>query len=204
VPFFDAPDGTPLFYSDLGDGPPVVLVHSWSFHSSMWEYQVQALLAAGHRCVAMDRRGHGRSDHSHGGYDLDTLAGDVAALLTHLDLDAVTLVAHSMGTCEITRYLARHGCDRVARAAYLGAMTPYFAGAAGQEAVEATIAALCADRPQWFRAGADVYFAFPGSGVSQALVDDGVTTILTTPLAVQVACLRGFSSVDLTAACHQS
>jgi non-heme chloroperoxidase len=140
VPFFDAPDGTPLFYSDLGDGPPVVLVHSWSFHSSMWEYQVQALLAAGHRCVAMDRRGHGRSDHSHGGYDLDTLAGDVAALLTHLDLDAVTLVAHSMGTCEITRYLARHGCDRVARAAYLGAMTPYFAGAAGQEAVEATIA----------------------------------------------------------------
>jgi pimeloyl-ACP methyl ester carboxylesterase len=198
MPHLEAADGTRLFYKDIGSGPPVVLVHSWSFSSSMWEYQIQDLLAAGHRCVAMDRRGHGRSDMSARGYDLDTLAGDLAALVEHLDLRGVTLVGHSMGTCEMTRHLAVHGCGRVARAVYLGAMTPYFVGAAGVGAVDRTVAALCADRPKWFRDGADDYFAFPRSGVSRALVDDGVTTILATPLEAQVSCLREFTATDLT------
>jgi pimeloyl-ACP methyl ester carboxylesterase len=199
MPHFDTHDGNRQFYKDLGEGPPVVLVHAWSLSSTMWEYQVPLLLGAGYRCVAMDRRGHGRSDLPAGGYDLDSLADDLAALLERLDLRDVRLVAHSMGTCEITRYLARHGSGRVSRAVYLGAMTPYLNGAVGPQPVEATLAALHADRPAWFRDGAPAYFGLPGSGVSPALVDDAVTTILTTPLEVQAACLRTTLGTDLTA-----
>ncbi|MDN5861026.1 MAG: alpha/beta hydrolase, partial [Pseudonocardia sp.] len=89
-------DGTALHYTDFGTGTPVVLVHSWSLSSAMWEYQVDALLAAGYRCIAMDRRGHGRSDVPGTGYDLDTLADDLAGLLTELDLHDAAIVAHSM------------------------------------------------------------------------------------------------------------
>ncbi|WP_214402663.1 alpha/beta fold hydrolase [Pseudonocardia lacus] len=199
MPYFDTPDGNRQFYKDLGEGPPVVLVHAWSLSSAMWEYQLPVLLGAGYRCVAMDRRGHGRSDQPATGYDLDTLADDLAALLDRLDLRDVRLVAHSMGTCEITRYLARHGSGRVSRAVYLGAMTPGLSAAVGPGPVEETLAALHADRPGWFREAAPAYFAAPGSGVSQALVDDGVTTILTTPLEVQTACLRTTFGTDLTA-----
>ena len=199
MPHFDAHDGNRQFYKDLGEGPPVVLVHAWSLSSTMWEYQLPVLLDAGYRCIAMDRRGHGRSDQPAGGYDLDSLADDLAALLDRLDLRDVRLVAHSMGTCEITRYLARHGSGRVSRAVYLGAMTPGLSGVLGPGPVEATLAALHADRPAWFRDGAPAYFALPGSGVSPALVDAAVTTILTTPLEVQTACLRATFDTDLTA-----
>jgi pimeloyl-ACP methyl ester carboxylesterase len=198
MPHFNTHDGNRQFYKDLGEGPPVVLVHAWSLNSAMWEYQLPVLRGAGYRCVAMDRRGHGRSDQPAGGYDMDSLADDLAALLERLDLRDVRLVAHSMGTCEVTRYLARHGSGRVSRVVYLGAMTPYLQGAVGQQAVEATVAALHADRPGWFRDNAPAYFAVPGSGVSQALVDDGVTTILATPLEVQAACLRETFGTDLT------
>jgi non-heme chloroperoxidase len=200
MPYFDTTtDSTRLYYKDFGYGPPVVLVHAWSLSSAMWEYQLPVLLDAGHRFVAMDRRGHGRSDVPGTGYDLDTLADDLAALLERLDLREVTLVAHSMGTCEITRYLARHGSARVARAVYLGAMTPHLAGVVGREFIEATIAQQHADRPKWFRDSAPGYFATPQSGVSDALVDDGVATILATPLEVQTACFRTMATTDLTA-----
>lgn len=199
MPVLETRDSTRLFYKDFGAGPPVVLVHAWSLSSAMWEYQLPVLLDAGHRCVAMDRRGHGRSDVPGTGYDLDTLADDLAELLNRLDLRGVTLVAHSMGTCEITRYLARHGSGRIARAVYLGAMTPYLAGVVGPAFVGAVVAALHADRPGWFRDGASGYFATPRSGVSDALVDDGVATILATPLEVQTACFRAMAGTDLTA-----
>lgn len=200
MPTFQATDGTRLFYTDVGAGPTVLLVHAWSLAGDMWEYQVSDLVAAGHRCVAMDRRGHGRSDVPATGYDLDTLAGDLADLIAHLDLSEVTLVAHSMGTCEATRYLARLDTGRVARAVFVGSMTPHLAGAVGEEFVEGLVAQLRMDRPKWFHDGAPGYFATGGTGswVSQALVDDGIRRILTTPLEVQIACLRAFATTDLT------
>lgn len=200
MPTYTSNDGTELFYSDFGTGAPVVLVHSWSLSSSMWEYQVDALLAAGHRCIALDRRGHGRSDVPGTGYDIDTLAGDLAGLIEHLDLREVTLVAHSMGTCEATRYLARHGSDRVSRAVFLGAMTPHLAGATGPEHLEVWFDLLRADRPKWFHDAAPGYFATDGTGswVSRALVDDGIASILAVPLQVQIACVRAFATVDLS------
>jgi non-heme chloroperoxidase len=199
VPHLDATDGTRLFYKDVGAGPPVVALHSWSLSSAMWEYQLPLLVGAGHRFVALDRRGHGRSDVPGTGYDLDTLADDVHGLIEALDLRDVTFLAHSMGTCEVVRYLTRHGSDRISRAVLVGSMTPHFAGFVGAEGVEAVVADLHADRPAWFRDGVDAYFARPASGVSQALADDGVVTILATPLEVQTACLRSFAGTDLTA-----
>lgn len=200
MPRFETADGTTLHYEDLGSGPAVLLVHAWSLSARMWEYQLDALTGAGFRCVALDRRGHGRSEASRTAYDLTTLADDLHQLLEHLDLREVGVVAHSMGTCETVRMIARHGTGRIARIALLGAMTPHFAGFVGPEAVEATVAELRRDRPGWFRAGAPAYFAQQGSGswVSQELVDDGVRSILATPLEVQIACLRAFALVDLT------
>ncbi|MDD7941731.1 alpha/beta hydrolase [Actinomycetospora lutea] len=199
MPTFTAPDGAHLAYTDVGTGPAVLLLHGWSLDASMWEYQVSALVEAGYRCVTPDRRGHGRSEVTGSGYDLDTLAGDVDALAAHLDLREVTLVAHSMGTCEAVRWLAR-GTDRVARAVLVGAMTPHLVGVVGPEFVASLVADLRADRPAWFADGAPAYFATRGTGawVSQALVDDGVRTILRTPLEVQIACLRTFAGTDLT------
>ncbi|WP_433782758.1 alpha/beta fold hydrolase [Actinomycetospora sp. CA-101289] len=201
MPTFETTDGTTIHYKDLGTGPVVQLVHAWSLSAEMWEYQVDALLEAGFRVLAPDRRGHGRSAPSRGGYDLTTLADDLHQLLEHLDVRDVGVVAHSMGTCETVRLLARHGAGRIARVALLGTMTPHFAGAAGAGAVEAVIADLRRDRPGWFRAGAPAYFARQGSGawVSQELVDDGVRTILATPLEVQIPCLRAVALTDLTA-----
>ncbi len=124
MPTLTAADGTRLFYRDEGSGPPVLLVHAWSLHSGMWEYQLPALLAGGYRCVMLDRRGHGRSDVTSGGYDLDTLADDLDTLLTHLDLRDVSAIGHSMGVNETLRLLARSGGQRVGRAVFVAGITP--------------------------------------------------------------------------------
>jgi len=117
-------DGTTLFYRDWGSGRPVVLLHSWAVNSDMWQYQVQALTAAGLRCVTYDRRGHGRSDQPDSGYSYDALADDLADALTALDLRDVVLVGHSMGGGEVVRYLTRHGQDRVSRIVLVSSTTP--------------------------------------------------------------------------------
>ena len=123
-------DGTGLFYRDWGDGPPVVFVASWSLPSDSWAYQMLALSEAGQRCIAYDRRGHGRSDDPGRGFDFDTLADDLASVMDTLDLRGATLVGFSMGTGEIVRYLTRYGAGRVARVVLIGTTTPMLAHAA--------------------------------------------------------------------------
>ena len=123
--FIVGSDGTDLFCRSWGTGKPVVFVHSWALNSEMWGYQMMPLVRAGFRCIAFDRRGHGRSGDSGGGYDFDTLADDLAAVLDTLDLRDATLVAHSMGSGEVTRYLTRHGSRRVARIALLAPTGPF-------------------------------------------------------------------------------
>ncbi|HEY4421254.1 MAG TPA: alpha/beta hydrolase [Pseudonocardia sp.] len=194
MPHIEATDGTRLYYYDGGGtGPVAVFVHAWSLSSTMWEYQVAAFREAGYRCIALDRRGHGRSDVPGTGYDLDTLAGDLAGLLDQLDLRRVVFVAHSLGTLELTRYLTRYGTGRVDRAAYVGAMTP---GRVTPERLEAIAAGLRADRPKWFHDGAPAYFATSSTGawLSPALVDDAVRSILLTPLEVQSATLQAMGT----------
>src|SRR3712207_3408229 len=120
-------NGSPveLYYEDLGEGRPVVLIHGWPLSSRSWESQVPALVAAGHRVVSYDRRGFGQSSQPWAGYDYDTLAADLDALITHLDLTDVSLVGFSMGGGEVLRYLSTYGSARVSSIALLGAVPPY-------------------------------------------------------------------------------
>jgi non-heme chloroperoxidase len=125
ISYIEAGDGTKLFYKDWASGKPVVFIHGWALGADMWEYQMPYLAGKGLRCVAYDKRGCGRSGQPWGGYDFDTFADDLAAVIEQLDLREVTLVGHSMGCGDMTRYLSRHGADRVARAALVAPTTPF-------------------------------------------------------------------------------
>ncbi len=114
-----------LYYEDHGSGPPVVLIHGWPLSGDAWEKQTAALLAAGRRVITYDRRGFGRSSKAGVGYDYDTFASDLDALLTALELRDVSMVGHSMGTGEITRYVGTRGTARVRRVALIGTLGPY-------------------------------------------------------------------------------
>jgi non-heme chloroperoxidase len=114
-----------LYYEDLGEGQPVVLIHGWPLSSRSWERQVPALLEAGYRVVTYDRRGFGLSGRPSTGYDYDTLAADLNTLLNTLDLRNAVLVGFSMGGGEVARYLGRYGCERVRKAVFMGAVTPF-------------------------------------------------------------------------------
>lgn len=114
-----------LYYEDQGKGDPVVLIHGWPLSSRSWEKQVSALLKAGYRVISYDRRGFGDSDRPATGYDYDTLASDLNALLEELELDQVTLVGFSMGGGEVARYLGKYGEKRVKKAVFVSAITPY-------------------------------------------------------------------------------
>ena len=118
--------GVTLFCRSWGEGQPVVFLHSWGFSSQMWTYQMAYLGERGMQCTAYDRRGHGRSDQPSSGYDLDTLADDLADILEGFDLHDVVLVGHSMGGAEILRYAGRHGTSRIAKVVLLAPMTPFF------------------------------------------------------------------------------
>ena len=114
-----------LYYEDHGSGSPVVFIHGWPLSGRSWENQVPALVDAGHRVITYDRRGFGRSSQPWSGYDYDTFAADLDALLNYLDLSDVTLVGFSMGGGEVARYIGRYGTARVSRAVLAAAVTPY-------------------------------------------------------------------------------
>ncbi len=116
---------TDIYFQDHGSGQPIVLIHGWPLSHAMWESQVTALTEAGYRCVAYDRRGFGDSGRPAAGYDYDTFAADLDALLTHLDLKGVVLAGFSMGGGEVARYIGRYGTERVAKAILLGAIPPF-------------------------------------------------------------------------------
>jgi non-heme chloroperoxidase len=144
-----------LYYEDHGSGPAVVLLAGWPVDSRSWEPQLAPLLEAGHRVIAVDRRGFGRSDRPADGYDFDTLAGDVDKLLTALDLRDATLVGFSLGSGELARYVGLHGTERLAACVIIETLAPSFASSpenpkgATQEVVTATQEAIRKDRYAW-------------------------------------------------------
>lgn len=126
MPHITTEDGAQVFYKDWGaDGPPVVLSHGWPLNADAWDAAALFLAEHGHRVVAHDRRGHGRSSQTWHGNEMDTYADDLAALLEHLDLRDVTLVGHSTGGGEVVRYVRRHGSGRVARLVLVSAVPPF-------------------------------------------------------------------------------
>ena len=179
MPYVQTRDETRLFYTDGGTGTPMVFVASAWLDSRMWEFQVPYLVDHGFRCVAMDRRGHGRSDAPWTGYDYDTLADDLGALLDTLDLRDVALVSHSAGCGEIGRYLTRHGAERVANISIVSGTTPCLMRkrdnpeGVDRESIQADLERRTADRPRWFAANAAGFFGthLPGITVSREFTD---------------------------------
>lgn len=206
MPFVETADRTSLFVTDWGSGPPVVFIHAWGLRSDQWDYQVPALTDAGLRCVRYDRRGHGRSDRPASGYDLDTLADDLAAVIDHFDLHEATLICHSLGSKEVVRYLSCHGDSRIARIVLVAPTTPLLRRTADNPdgldpaLIEANYQAVAADVPKWcadFEAAGPYFGSSPGG--SQGLVDWTIRMIVDTPLPVLLETLKLNADADMRA-----
>lgn len=202
MPYIQAKDGTRLFVREWGEGRAVLFLHSWALSSQIWDDQMLALAEAGYRTIAFDRRGHGRSDIPPDGYDYDTLADDIAAVIRTLNLDQVALVGHSMGCGEAVRYLTRHGSSRVARLALVAPATPCLLQAADNPeglpaaAFEAMRAAWREDFPKWISDNAE---PFVGPETSAAKIAWITAMMLQTPVSVAIACNRTIAEADLRA-----
>jgi non-heme chloroperoxidase len=153
-----------IYYEDHGSGRPVVLIHGYPLNGHSWERQARQLLAAGRRVITYDRRGFGGSSQPTVGYDYDTFAGDLNALVEHLDLRDADLVGFSMGTGEVTRYLGRYGSARIRRAALLGVIPPFLLKTADNpqgvdsEVFEGIKSAIVADRYAYFKDFLDNFY----------------------------------------------
>lgn len=199
-PFVEARDGTTLFVREWGEGPPVLFVHSWALSSEMWAYQTTALADAGFRCIAFDRRGHGRSDVPPAGYDLDTLADDLRSVIEALDLRDVALVGHSIGCAEILRSLGRGAGGRVSKIALLAPAAPYLvktednAFGAPMSYFQARMAEWSRDFPQWIETNKEPFFTAETSAPMKVWL---VNQMLATPAPVAIATFRGVLTHDL-------
>lgn len=176
--FFESFDGTRLSYEDYGEGEPIVFVAGVMLDADMWEYQIPYFVERGYRCIAFDRRGHGRSDRPSTGYDLDSFADDLAALLRHTGVEGATLVGHSLGSVEVAHYLVRHAQQRVVRAALVSTMLPCLIRSDDNpegvpaQAVDAAAAKFRADRPKALADQAQAFFASHlNPQVSPAMID---------------------------------
>jgi non-heme chloroperoxidase len=205
MPFVQTTDGTQLFTSDWGQptAPPVVFAHGWGLNGGMWSAQLPALLEAGLRCVTYDRRGSGRSDRPGHGYDLDTLADDLATVVSSLELSDALLVGHSMGAAEVVRYLSRHGTGRVAGVVLSAPTTPVLLRGADnpngvdESQFEAARTAMLADIGTFLAAtSASDYFGDKYE-VSPALAAWTSRQIIDTPLPVLLETQRTSSRADV-------
>ena len=177
MPTFTAHDGTPLSYECYGDGPTIVFCNSVMLRTDMWDYQVAEFVQQGYRCVLHDWRGHGRSDRPSTGYDFDTLASDVDALVTALDIETFFLVGHSMGAAVAVRYLVRHGRGQVRKLTLISPMLPFLKQTPDnphgipEPMFEQSESLLRHDRPRWLADQQQVFFASHLRAVSPALID---------------------------------
>jgi non-heme chloroperoxidase len=200
-------DGTQIYYKDWGTGQPIVFHHGWPLSSDDWDAQMMFFLSQGYRVIAHDRRGHGRSSQTADGNEMDTYAADVAALVAHLDLKNAIHIGHSTGGGEVTRYVARHGAGRVAKAVLIGAVPPIMVksdknpGGTPIEVFDGLRAALLANRAQFFRdlpSGPFYGFNRPGAKVSHGVVDNWWRQGMTGGAKPHYDCIKAFSETDFT------
>jgi non-heme chloroperoxidase len=200
-------DGTQIYYKDWGQGPPVVFSHGWPLSADNWEAQMFFLASHGYRCIAHDRRGHGRSSQPWTGNDMDTYADDLAALMDTLDLKGVTLIGHSTGGGEIARYMGRHGTKRVAKAVFVASVVPLMLktavnpGGLPIEFFDSFRAGLTANRAEVYKAtAAGPFYGFnrPGATASQGLIDTFWMQGMMTGNKNTYDCVKAFSETDFT------
>src|SRR5262245_42038962 len=203
-PFIETRDRQQLFFKDWGSGPPVVFLAAWALPSDMWDYQMVPLSEHDVRCIAYDRRGHGRSSHAGTGYDYDTLADDLAAVLDALDVQQVTLVGMSMAGGEMVRYMTRHSARRIARIVFVATdatpvrmrMPDNPAGIPPEHADVFRRQILLRDYPNWMEENRAPFFAPETSRPMQEWVRG---MMLRTSMKALIECNRSATSTDFRA-----
>ncbi|MFK8331959.1 alpha/beta fold hydrolase [Pseudomonas sp. BJa5] len=202
---FTTRDGTTIYYKDWGSGQPVVFSHGWPLSSDSWESQMLFLADHGYRCIAHDRRGHGRSSQPWHGNEMDTYADDLAQLFEHLKLKDAILFGFSTGGGEVSRYIGRHGTGRLAKAGLISAVPPLMLKTADNplgtpiEAFDGIRAGALADRSQLYKdiAGGPFFgFNRPGAKVSQGLIDSFWMQGMMAGHKNAYDCIKAFSETD--------
>ena len=199
-------DGTQIYYKVWGSGQPVVFSHGWPLCADAWDDQMVFLAAHGYRCIAHDRRGHGRSSQPGDGNEMDTYADDLALLVKTLDLQQAIHIGHSTGGGEVARYIGRHGTERVAKAVLIGAVTPLMLktpanpGGLPIEKFDEIRTGVLEDRSQFFQDLSGPFYGAnrPGANVSQGLRDSFWFQGMQAGFKSVIDCIKAFSETDFT------